>query len=380
MAFALRNDMLALPALIVFLAASLRSVSHPVPSTEVVAADQEVPAPEGWAALQRGDAAKAASIFREALDRSPMNPALHYGAGYAAYLLGRYDSAIYALRKALEFDPRFVQAAALLAQVAYARGDLDLAIRSIETALELEPRDAEMTAQLERWRGESAVHASLDERASVRFRVLFEGKAHKPLGDRVARVLETAYRDVGKALGNYPTETLTVILYTEQQFQDVTRGPAWAGGTFDGRIRLAVRGALGSPRALDRVVTHEFVHAVIASVAPRNIPAWVHEGLATMLESSEHAWISKVLAAQKGRIRLEQLDSSFSRFDSDMALLAYAESARAAQLLVERVGPNLGIFLQMLGSGHTVDQALSTLDVRPEAFHAEWRRRIGVQP
>ena len=43
------------------------------------------------------------------------------------------------------------------------------------------------------------------------------------------------------------------------------------------------------------------------------------------------------------------------------------------------LGPNLGPFLQMLGSGHTVDQALSTVNVQPEPFYAEWRRRIGMK-
>jgi hypothetical protein len=51
-------------------------------------------APEGWSALERGDAAKAAAIFRDALDRSPYNAPLHVGAGYAAYLLGRLDASI----------------------------------------------------------------------------------------------------------------------------------------------------------------------------------------------------------------------------------------------------------------------------------------------
>ena len=59
--------------------------------------------------------------------------------------------------------------------------------------------------------------------------------------------------------------------------------------------------------------------------------------------------------------------------------MAYAVSAVAADILVERLGPNLGVFLQMVGSGHTVDQALSTLNVRPDAFYAEWRKRVGVQ-
>jgi tetratricopeptide (TPR) repeat protein len=376
MPFAMRRRVPTVTALLVI---SLLSMLPPASLPETAPADQEMPAPEGWAALQSGEPAKAASIFREALDRSPMNPKLHFGAGYAAYLLGRHDSAIYALKKALEYDPRFAQAAALLGEVAYARGDLELAIRSTEKALTLKPGDAEMKARLDRWRGESAVHAKLDARPGARFNVLFEGTTQKAIGARVALVLETAYLRVGKALNSYPSEALTVVLYTDQQFQDITRGPAWAGGQFDGRIRLAVGGALASPRALDRVVTHEFVHAAIASLAARNVPTWVHEGLASLFESTDQTWVTTVLSLTKGRIQLEHLEGTFSRFDSSTAIVAYAESTVAAQVLVERLGPNLGVFLQMLGTGHTVDQALSTLNVRPEAFHAEWRRRIGIR-
>ena len=51
----------------------------------------------------------------------------------------------------------------------------------------------------------------------------------------------------------------------------------------------------------------------------------------------------------------------------------------AAQILIERLGPNLGVFLQMVGGGHTVDQALSTLNVPPETFYATWRKRVGAK-
>jgi tetratricopeptide (TPR) repeat protein len=338
----------------------------------------DLPAPEGWAALQRGDATKAAGIFREALDRSPYNPALHFGAGYAAYGLGRLDAAISSLKKALEYDPKFLQAAALLAQVAYARGDLDLAIRSLEKARTLAPDDPGINEKLDQWRRESSVHARLDEKPGVRFHVLFEGTTQRALGDRVSRVLDAAYWKIGKTLNSYPSEAITVVLYTDKQFQDVTRAPAWAGGAYDGRIRLAVGGALKYPGALDRVVIHEFVHAAIATMAPRNVPTWIHEGLASLLDSTDQSWVGRALDATNGRIPLEALDGGFGRFDGPTALVAYSESAIAARLLVERLGPNLGVFLQMLGSGHTVDQALSTLDVRPEAFYAEWKRRIGV--
>ena len=339
----------------------------------------ELPAPEAWEALKRGDAAKASSLFREAIDRNPRNPILHFGAGWAAYALGRYDAATWSLKRALEYNPSFIQAATMLGMVAYANSDLDLAIRSMEKAAALAPNDARIRQQLEEWRKESAVHAGLNETTTVRFRVLYEGTRQQAIGDRVSSVLESAYWTIGKQLNSYPGEPLTVILYTNKQFQDITRAPAWAGGGYDGRIRLAVSGALRTPNALDRVVRHELVHAMIAHIAPRNVPTWVNEGLASVLESPDRAWVSKALGRTSEVFALEDLSEGFDHLNGAQALIAYAESAVAAEILCERLGPNVGVFVQMVGSGHTPDQALSTLNVRPEAFHAEWRKRIGIR-
>lgn len=339
----------------------------------------ELPAPDAWQALNRGDATKAASLFREALDRSPYNPILHFGAGWAAYALGRYDAAASALKRALEYDPSFVQAATLLGTVAYANSDLDLAIRSMEKAAALNPNDPRIRRQLDEWRKESTVHAGLNERTTVRFRVLYEGTKQQAIGDRVSSVLESSYWTIGQQLNSYPGEALTVILYTNKQFRDITRAPAWAGGGYDGRIRLPVSGALRAPAALDRVVRHELAHAMIAHVAPRNVPTWVNEGLASVLESSDRAWVKKALARTTEVFALEDLSDGFDHLNGAEALVAYAESAVAAEILCERLGPNLGIFVQMVGSGHTPDQAMSTLNVRPEEFHAEWRKRIGIR-
>ena len=340
---------------------------------------QDLPAPEAWIALNAGDHGKAASLFRQALERSPRDPVLHFGAGWAAYALGRNDAAISSLKRALEFDPSFVQAAALLGTVAYASSDLDLAIRSMEKAAALAPRDPGIRRQLDQWRKESSLHAGFAERSGVRFRVLFEGAQQQALGARVEQVMESAYWTIGKTLNSYPGETLMVVLYTNKQFQDVTRAPAWAGGQFDGRIRLAVGGAMRTPAALDRVVRHELVHAIIQHAAPRNVPAWVHEGLASVLEGSDRTWVKQVLAQTGEVFPLEDLSDGFGHLNGREALVAYAESAVAAQVLIDRLGPNLGVFLQMVGGGHTVDQALSTLNVQPDVFYADWRKRVGVR-
>src|SRR3954447_13392801 len=158
-----------------------------------LAVSQELPAPEAWAALEKGDADKAAAIFREELERSPGNAALNYGAGYAAFALGRTDAAISHLKRAIESNPRFVQAMVLLSQVAYQSADLDLAVSSLEKAAAIAPRDRKIAQQLEQWKREAALHGSFETRATARFSVLFEGAAVKSIGDQVATVLESAY-------------------------------------------------------------------------------------------------------------------------------------------------------------------------------------------
>lgn len=341
---------------------------------------QEVPAPEGWDALEKGNASKAASIFREALERDPGNPLLQYGAGMAAHLLGRETAAISALKRAVEIEPRFVQARVSLGQIAYGQGDLNLAIQSFEAALQLLPGNRQISEQLERWRREAGVHQQLTDRVGVRFRVLFDGARQQALGDRVERVLESAYWRIGKLLNTYPAETISVVLYTGRQFTDITRAPAWSGGAYDGRIRLPVGGAMRTPAELDRVVTHELVHAIIESAARGGrVPAWINEGLASHLEAPSHAWVSGTIAMTREIIPLEDLQEPFGDLDSHFALLAYAESAVAAKLLLERLGPNAGLFLQMVGGGSSVDDALRTLNVEPASFHAEWRRRVGLK-
>jgi hypothetical protein len=76
---------------------------------------------------------------------------------------------------------------------------------------------------------------------------------------------------------------------------------------------------------------------------------------------------------------LQDLVGGFAHLDGAAARVAYAESAIAAEILCARLGPNLGVFLQMIGNGQTVDHALATLNVAPESFQAEFRARLGVQ-
>ena len=230
-------------------------------------------------------------------------------------------------------------------------------------------------------RREATVLRSYLERPAGHFRILYEGGAQQSTGDHVARVLDAEYRRIGKSLNSYPADTITVILYTNQEFRDLTRSPSWSSADFDGRIRVAVGGALQSPRELDRLVTHELVHAVVAGAArlPRRVPAWLNEGLATYLEAADHSWTSGVLRGATTIVPLERLVDGFGGLDEREALVAYAESATAAEILCAQLGPNIGSFLRMIGNGDALDQALLEFQVQPNAFHSEWRRRVGFR-
>jgi predicted TPR repeat methyltransferase len=317
----------------------------------------------GWEAIQRGDAEKAASAFRQALSENSRDANALAGAGIAAHMLGRDDQAISSLKHALEIEPDYAYAAYVLGQVAYASGDLDLAIKSYEKVIKIAPGSPGIYQQLEQWKKEASLHASFDAKPGVRFNILFEGPEQRAIADRVSTVLESAYVRVGKALNTYPPQTITAILYSKEQFRDITRAPGWAGGAYDGRIRIPVLGALKAPGELDRIVTHEYVHAVIESVAPRGVPTWLNEGLATYFEEADHTWLVQRLRTAPALIPLSKLEQGFGQLDGNDALLAYAESWIAARVLVERLGANFPVFLQYVGNGTSVEQSLLLFNI-----------------
>jgi tetratricopeptide (TPR) repeat protein len=335
---------------------------------------QQDPARAGWEAIQRGDGDKAAAAFRQVLASNPRDARALAGAGLAAHLIGRDDDAVSSLKKALQVDADYVYALYLLGPIAYAQGDIDLAIKSYERVVKIAPGSQGIYQQLEAWKKEAALHDTFTARPGVRFTVMFEGPEQQAIAARVSSGLEAAYARAGKTLNTYPSETVTAILYTRQQFRDVTRSPSWAAGAYDGRIRIPVLGALKQPGELDRIVTHEFVHALMQQNYPR-IPGWLNEGLATYLEPVDHTWLTAPLRKANGMIPLAELSEAFHTLAGQDALIAYAQSYVGARLLAERLGPNLPVFLGYLSNGTSMEDALGLFNLSAADVQQEWTRR-----
>jgi tetratricopeptide (TPR) repeat protein len=355
------------------LLALLMSVAAPLAAQSTSAQLAET----GWNALRNNDGDKAAAAFGEALSLNPRDPALHVGAGAAAHMLGRDADALRLLQRAVELEPRLLPASLLLGEIAYSQGNIDLAIRSYERALAQAPGNPQLTARLADWKKEATLHHGFEERRDDRFTVMFEGPGEEQLAVRATTVLDGAFRRIGRTLGEYPTNAITVILYTQKQFRDVTSAPDWSDGLFDGnRIRLPVRGASQDLPQFDRVLTHELTHAIVHSIAVRGVPVWLHEGLAMYFEPRDAAEAEARLIEANGFVPLVDLESSFNQLNLQQATLAYDESLVAVRALIQRIGTGLGLLLQDLGEGQPIEQAIERFGFTYASFNRDLARRL----
>jgi tetratricopeptide (TPR) repeat protein len=316
-----------------------------------------------------GDALRA---FTRAAHLRPGDATLPFGAGVAAFMLGQDDVAKARFEAALTLNPAFLPAATWLADLHYRTGRLTDAIAMLEAARARVPLTSDLQQQLDEWRSEQTLQSRFHEARSPHFTVLFEASSDEPLARDVLERLEKAYVRVGRALGVHPSSAIAVVFYTRQQFADITRLAPWSVAAYDGRIRVPLAGTVQVPEELDRLLSHELVHAIVAGLGGRTVPAWVNEGLATALEPAGTASIEAALAETQDRPALAALHRGFGGLASRDAEIAYASAARAVRRLMERRGaPALVALLGDLSRGETFDRAFHRrIEMRYEDFAA----------
>jgi tetratricopeptide (TPR) repeat protein len=329
-------------------------------------------AEEGAKALDERRFGDALESFTTAAAVLPRDPSLCFGAGMAAFMLGRNDDAQAWFEKALKLNPRYRGASEWLGELHYRAGRLNEAIDVYEAAVKHAPGASDLETRLGEWRREAERHGRSYEARGAHFSVRFEGPGDELLARKVVELLEQQYWRIGQLLTAYPPEPITVVLYTQQQFRDITRMPSWTAAAFDGRIHLPMRGALEQTEELDRILGHEFVHAVVVMLAGRNVPTWLNEGLATSLERGGIEDAEQVLAETRARPGLQQLHRNFSGLSAADAHVAYALSAKAVRRMTDlRSAAAVVTLLQDLGRGVAFPNAFQQhIGMRYEDFQA----------
>ena len=338
----------------------------------------------GEAALAAGRWVDAAARFDRGLRFAPGDPALLTGLGTALLKQALYDPAETAFADALAIDPENPTALIGLGEIAYLTDRTEAAADYFRRALSVRPDDPTLTAKVERLERQIAASGGLDTVADHRFTVRFDGQRSPALKTRVMDALTDAWFEVGQAMGAWPSRPIAVTLLTREAFFDITGSPRWAGGVYEGQIKIPVAGY--DPETLTAVLQHEYVHALVFDLSAGRCPWWLNEGLAQHL-SDPPAVIERKLARAWDRIDAGRVPPLSALPDTlsggrNAGMDAYALSLSATRFLIESVGIfSLGDLLISLGSGESLDAALAYVGADPpEALEGAWITSVRRSP
>lgn len=214
-------------------------------------------------------------------------------------------------------------------------------------------RRKELEPLRDRWRRARDAEDGFWTTSSPYFSVSFDGtrvelmnNVHEVLAD-----LDTYYAEFGELFGQRPVENgrpkIRVVFYKRAAFAEVTGLGDWAGGVFDGTIRVPVE-SLGDERErLRAVLRHELMHAFIHHVSGGQAPAWLNEGLAQWIERPGEGRTLDVALA-RGRLRghelfpLESLRGTLAAWSDKQAIArAYAQALLVVDHLAFSKGERL---------------------------------------
>lgn len=124
-------------------------------------------------------------------------------------------------------------------------------------------------------------------------------------------------------------------------------------------------GALRPKSTLRRAARHEITHAAVHTLAGEDVPRWLDEGIAVVMEgglSKEEQACYRRAVSSGFQMRLEQISGGFESYAVDLgsprSLLCYAAAGDFVHRLIEAHGlERLRALLRRLGQGQRIDRA-----------------------
>ncbi|MBI5892115.1 MAG: hypothetical protein HZB79_00390 [Deltaproteobacteria bacterium] len=213
------------------------------------------------------------------------------------------------------------------------------------------------------------------------FTVKIEGSENAVVGQIIMILLEEAYIKIGGDLGYYPEDKITAVLYSKEQFSDVTKSPSWVSALYDGRIKLPVGGITQRTNLLEKVLFHEYTHAIVHRLSKGRAPTWLNEGIAQYEDGtrgSEYAEILASIADNKISVSLMAIEGSFMGLNAASVQVAYIASISAAEYIINEFGISAvrNIF-ERIGNGEPLSSAVSnSLHMSYADLQASWLRNL----
>lgn len=339
--------------------------------------------------IENGRYEIAIKLFQDALAYNPQLHSAHKNIGIAYIKHGDARKAAPYIDVYVERNPADLHNKNLLFMLAEAFisiGDRNAAAPYFEKVLNIDPHHSEAGRRLALLKMENQTEQGFQKKEGSHFAVKFEGGENSDIGHLISIVLEEAYVKVGSDIGYYPDDRIEAVLYTQRQFTDVTKAPGWAGAIYDGRIKIPVGGITSRTNMLEKVLFHEYAHALVHRLSKGRTPTWLNEGIAQHVEGSVNEEINQILTqvARADRpIYLKQLEGSFMGLNNIQAAIAYSVSLSATEYIIQEFGISaVKRILENLGEGKTMEEALSSsIYLSYEDLQKNWfmslKRRFG---
>ena len=326
-------------------------------ATPVSIAPARAKDPEAVAAFTAANVALAVRDFETAVMRfddviriEPREASARVGYAIAEMALGRDQAALVVVLDGLAFDPRSAPLHEVLGDLRDRDERVEDALASWREAFRLAPGDRVRDKIV---KGERELTAARDYAfsAAAHFNMRYEGDLDLDLVAALTDFLEDRFQEFSSTYRHAPSQAITVLLYPQQTFRDVTQAGNEVAGLYDGKIRVPLGGLKRIDPEAERVLAHELTHAFVQSKTRGNCPRWLHEGLAQIAEPrtlrpSRRAELpSSVRADAPGTWP----DAAFS-YPKALALTRFLEERRGFDVLVAVLG--------RLGDGDTLDAAL----------------------
>jgi tetratricopeptide (TPR) repeat protein len=250
----------------------------------------------------------------------------------------------------------------------FGEGEFELALADFESALDHLQRDdfrTQAKSLMERAQTIAKEEAEFTVEETLHFKFKFDASRTEIRAgvDQLQILLEGTYQEYGELFGRRPVEAgedkIAVVLYKSEGFSNVTGLGDWAGGAFDGVIRVPADDLREAQRVarLQDVLRHEVAHAFVQSIGGKGVPSWLNEGIAQWLENpSRRPGGLSVARARlvnardnggKALFRLSEIEGSLvswsetseitRAYDQALAFIDYLADQYGARLLFDMV-------------------------------------------
>lgn len=293
---------------------------------------------QAWLFLEKQNCSAALTILEEIPELDRPEIALK-GMGYCKFLAREWQDADSFLTHFVKTHSQDHEAVQMLAKVKEAQGEYDEALQLTESLQDL---DESQTAELEIEPLRKSLLAKQDEslnqitRAGPFYTLHYQPSLNPDFVDKVADTVQKVAAKLNSDYGIEPPERpVDIFFHTAERFGEITHGPEWSAGIYDGQIRLPVPPDGTFSEEVSRVIRHEVTHALLSElVGRRNLPTWFQEGFAQLLECETLCTQFDYAATTQKFMPIEKFEQPFISLPTREAQVAYKQSHYMILLLI----------------------------------------------